>query len=58
MFYTMYCVLSLSGVAQIGFGVGHDANHEKFVSYCGGALTSSPEVAVIVTAQESLAPIS
>ena len=30
----------------------------EFFSYCGGVLTSSPEVAVIVTAQESLAPIS
>ena len=58
MFYTMRCMLSLSGVAQIGFGDGQNGNHEKFVSYCGGALTSSPEVAVIVTAQESLAPIS
>jgi hypothetical protein len=27
-------------------------------SYCGGGLTSSPAVAVIVNAQESLAPIS
>jgi hypothetical protein len=54
MFYTTCCVLSLSGIPQIDFGDGH---HEIF-SYCGGGLTSSPEVAVIVTAQESLAPIS
>jgi hypothetical protein len=57
MIYVLYYMLrAVTNLAfpPIDFGDGH---HEIF-SYCGGGLTSSPEVVVIVTAQESLAPIS
>jgi hypothetical protein len=54
LYYMLRAVTNLAFPPPIDFGDGH---HEIF-SYCGGGLTSSPEVAVIVTAQESLAPIS